>query len=49
MSVQLKRYKAEILSINEWRWYDAPSISRAVEMAAEEFGVDDIGRVVEKR
>lgn len=46
MKPKLKRYKAEIISIGEWRWYEAPSISHAVEMAAEEFGVEDIGRVI---
>ena len=45
----MKRYKAEILSIGEWRWYEAESLDRAVELAEEEFGADDVGRVMTDR
>lgn len=45
----MKTYKAEILSINEWRWYKAADIGEAQVMAEEEFGEDDIGRIIEER
>lgn len=45
----MKTYKAEILSINEWRWYEAANLLTACQMAIEEFGEDDVGRVVEAR
>lgn len=45
----MKTYKAEILSINEWRWYKAPSLTVAVQLAEEEFGEEDVGRVMEER
>jgi hypothetical protein len=44
-----KWYRAEVLSINEFREYRAASVELAAELAAEEFGEDDIGRVTEKR
>ena len=44
-----KWYRAEILSIGEFRSYRAASVEIAAELAAEEFGEDDIGRVTEKR
>ncbi|WP_196775052.1 hypothetical protein [Pseudomonas tolaasii] len=44
-----KWYRAEILSIGEFREYRAESVDAAAELAAEEFGEDDIGRVTEKR
>ena len=44
-----KWYRAEILSIGEFREYRASSVDVAAELAAEEFGEDDIGRVTEKR
>lgn len=42
-------YRAEILSIGEYREYRAASVDIAAELAAEEFGEDDIGRVTQKR
>lgn len=45
----MKTYRAEIISLNEWREYTAADIEAACELAAEEFGEDDIGRVTEKR
>lgn len=42
-------YRAEILSIGEFREYRAASVEIAAELAAEEFGEDDIGRVVQRR
>lgn len=44
-----KWYRAEILSIGEFREYRASSVDVAAELAAEEFGEDDVGRVTEKR
>lgn len=44
-----KWFRAEILSIGEFREYRASSVDVAAELAAEEFGEDDIGRVTEKR
>lgn len=44
-----KWYRAEILSIGEFREYRAASVELAAELAAEEFGEDDIGRVTQKR
>lgn len=44
-----KWYRAEILSIGEYREYRAASVELAAELAAEEFGEDDIGRVTQKR
>lgn len=44
-----KWYRAEVLSISEFREYRARSVEAAADMAAEEFGEDDIGRVTEKR
>lgn len=45
----MKTYKAEILSIGEWRWYKASDIGAAQVLAEEEFGEDDIGRIIEVR
>lgn len=45
----MKWYRAEVLSISEFREYRAESVEQAAELAAEEFGEDDIGRVTEKR
>lgn len=42
-------YRAEVLSINEFREYRAGSLEEAAVLAAEEFGEDDIGRITEKR
>lgn len=42
-------YRAEVLSISEFREYRAGSVDEAAQLAAEEFGEDDIGRVTEKR
>lgn len=47
--VSEKWYRAEVLSISEFREYRARSVEAAADMAAEEFGEDDIGRVTEKR
>lgn len=44
-----KWYRAEVLSIGEFREYRARTVEAAADMAAEEFGEDDIGRVTEKR
>ncbi|ABW23107.1 hypothetical protein SPCB_031 [Pseudomonas phage vB_PaeP_SPCB] len=44
-----KWYRAEIISIGEWREYRAATLEQAVTLAEEEFGADDIGRVIEKR
>lgn len=45
----MKTYKAEILSINEWRWYKGRRLEEALHRAIAEFGEDDIGRFVEVR
>lgn len=45
----MKWYRAEVLSISEFREYRAESVEQAADLAAEEFGADDIGRVTEKR
>ncbi|CAK25961.1 hypothetical protein [Pseudomonas phage LKD16] len=44
-----KWYRAEIISIGEWREYRAATLEQAATLAEEEFGADDIGRVIEKR
>lgn len=44
-----KKYKAEILSLSEERYYWALCVEDAADLAAEEFGMDDIGRVYEVR
>lgn len=44
-----KWYRAEVLSLGEFREYRAASVEIAAELAAEEFGEDDIGRITEKR
>lgn len=44
-----KWYRAEILDIGEFREYRAPSVDVAAELAEEEFGADNVGRVTEKR
>ncbi|WVX90871.1 hypothetical protein [Pseudomonas phage PJNP013] len=45
----LRWYRAEVLSIGEWREYRAITLEQAATLAEEEFGADDIGRVIEKR
>jgi hypothetical protein len=42
-------FRAEIISISEFREYRAGSVDEAAVLAAEEFGEDDIGRVTQKR
>lgn len=45
----MRKYRAEVLSLNEVRHYYAASVDEAAELAAEEFGEEDIGRVHELR
>ncbi|AZS49139.1 hypothetical protein HOV25_gp06 [Pseudomonas phage RLP] len=42
-------FRAEIISIGEWREYRAMTLEEAAGMAEAEFGQDDIGRVIERR
>jgi hypothetical protein len=44
-----KWFKAEILSLGEWRQYVGRRIEDALHRAIAEFGEDDIGRVIEVR
>lgn len=41
----MREYRVEILSEGKWVKYTAGCIEDAYELAAEEFGDDDIGRV----
>ena len=41
----MREYRVEILSLNGFRKYTASCIEDAYELAADEFGDDDIGRV----
>lgn len=45
----MRKYRAEVLSLNEVRHYYADTVDEAAELAAEEFGEEDIGRVHELR
>lgn len=45
----LKAFNAEILDINELRVYYAKTVDEAAELAEEEFGEDNVGRVYPKR
>lgn len=45
----MKKFQAEVLSLNEVRYYFAATVDEAAKLAAEEFGEEDIGRVHELR
>lgn len=44
--MSLKTFKAEILDINELRTYYADTVDDAARLAEEEFGEDNVGRVL---
>ncbi|WFG36953.1 hypothetical protein 20Aug401_00058 [Pseudomonas phage 20Aug401] len=47
--VELRWFRAEILSCGEWRDYRAMTLDGAVSLAEAEWGPEDIGRVIERR
>ncbi|AVX47638.1 hypothetical protein C5022_000035 [Pseudomonas phage vB_PaeP_130_113] len=49
---QMRWYRAEVLGLGrdiEWREYRAPTLEAAATLAEEEFGAENIGRVIERR
>ncbi|AFR52568.1 hypothetical protein [Pseudomonas phage PAXYB1] len=49
---ELRWYRAEVLGLGrdvEWREYRAATLEQAATLAEEEFGAENIGRVIEKR